>query len=218
MSVDAVVTGLANLDFDGAAHGARRSFARSTGRADRLMRRRLVARELHQLIEVRYAACRTGGDRARREGVDANAARAHFSGQIPHGAFERRLDRPHHVVMRNDFLAAVVGRGQQAAAVSHQRFGQARHADEGVARDVHRLEKALPRSVGHTACKIALGRIGNGMKQEIELSPIAFNGTKHRFRLRVIAHVQRKNEGCFNLLGQRAHEGLGLVVEIRDCQ
>ena len=57
--------------------------------------------------------------------------------QVASRALQRRLDRPHHVVVLHHHLRAVVGHGEQRAAVGHQRLGQLRHADERPAGDLH---------------------------------------------------------------------------------
>ena len=46
--------------------------------------------------------------------------------------------------MLDDLFAAVIARGEQATACRHQRLGEVRHADEGIAGNIHRGQKSLP--------------------------------------------------------------------------
>jgi hypothetical protein len=56
------------------------------------------------------------------------------------------------------------------------------------------------------------------MEQKIELPPLGFNRSKYGFHLCVVAHLERENDRCSQLLRQRAHEGFRLRIQISDGQ
>ena len=105
--------------------------------------RRTATRFIEQLVEVPNAGRRTRLDRSWRNGVDPDAAGPELGREIPNGRFERGLYRTHDAVARNDLLGADIGHGEQGPALVHERLGEARHAHEGVARDVHGASEAF---------------------------------------------------------------------------
>lgn len=58
--------------------------------------------------------------RSGRDGVDANAARPQFIGEIATGRFQRGLDRSHDIVVRNHLVGAIVAHREHRAALCHQ--------------------------------------------------------------------------------------------------
>ena len=159
-----------------------------------------------------------GLQRTRRDGIDADALRAQFGGQVAHRCFQRRLHGSHQAIIGDDFLGAQVTHGHQAAAVRHQGFGQLRHAHEGVAGDIHRLREAVSRTVRHAAMQVLFGRVSDGMDHEIEPPPLLRDLRKQRFELARHGHVEWRHDGRLHLLRQRFHMRTGLVIEPGDCQ
>lgn len=105
--------------------GGRRADQEGGERANILDTRQFPARAFRRspfqhLVEPVDAAGRARGDRARRDGVGANAFGSKFRRNVARRAFQRRLDRSHQVIVRDDTLGAVEGDAQEAAAVRHQ--------------------------------------------------------------------------------------------------
>jgi hypothetical protein len=55
---------------------------------------------------------------------------------------------------------------EQRPAIRHQRLGEPRHADEEMAGDVHRQQKALARAVDHAAVQVLPGRKRDRVQRE----------------------------------------------------
>ena len=102
--------------------------------------------DFNQFVEFGDAAGGAGFQRAGRDGVDADVLVAEFGGEIAGGRLQGGLDRTHHVVMVHDLVGAVIAHRHQRAALFHQRLGQPRHFDEGIAGHAHRLQRSLPAS------------------------------------------------------------------------
>ena len=122
-------------------------------------------------------------ERARRNGVHANASRPEFVGQVAAGSLQRRLDRPHDVVVRHDAIGAVIAHREHRAAFGHQRRRELRHSDEGMAGHVHRLGEAFGRTVEKPDLKVLLRRKGDRMHENVEPSPCVLNLLEHRLQL-----------------------------------
>ncbi|MNT38219.1 hypothetical protein D3C72_1744050 [compost metagenome] len=148
--------------------------------------------------------------------MHADAFRAQLVRHVAGGAFQRRLHRPHDVVVLDHLVGAVIAHGDQRAAVLHQRLGQARHLDEGVARDAHRLQEAVARAVGDAAVQVVHRAEGDGVHHEVDLAPGFLDRGEHLFQLAVSLHVQRQDQRCGQAFGQRAHEFFRLLVEVGD--
>ena len=149
----------------------------------------------------------------RRDGIDADALRTQFGRQVAHRCFQRRLHGTHQAIVGDDFLGAQVTHGHQAAAVRHQRFGQFRHAHEGVAGDIHRLREAVGRTVRDAAMQVLFRRVSDGMDDEIEPPPLLLDLRKQRFELARHGHIERRHDGRLHLLRQRLHMRTRLVIE-----
>ena len=91
--------------------------------------------------------------------------------EIAHRGFQRRLGRPHGVVVRHRAVAAVIGEREHGAAIRHQRRRALGRLDEGKARDQHGAQEVLARRVGEAAGQLGLVGEGDGVDQKIELAP-----------------------------------------------
>mmetsp|Transcript_15010 Transcript_15010/g.58821 ORF Transcript_15010/g.58821 Transcript_15010/m.58821 type:complete len:311 (-) Transcript_15010:38-970(-) len=175
--------------------------------------RRALARALQQLVEMRQARGRAGGHRPRRHRVDADAARAQLGREVAHAGLQRGLHRAHQAVAGHHLFGTEVAHGDQAATLRHQRLGQARHAQQGVAGDVHRAGEAGGAGVDDAAHQVGLGREGDGVDEKVQPAPLPRDGVEHRLQLAGLLHVQRQAQRGAHLLGQRLHMRPGLVVE-----
>src|SRR5690349_7926107 len=110
---------------------------------DQFAHRRLLHRLVQQKIEVLEPRSRARLERPRRYRMDPDAPRAELIGEIAAGGFQRSLDWPHDIVVRDHALRAVVAHGEHSTAIFHQRRCELRHANEGVAGDVDRAAESL---------------------------------------------------------------------------
>ena len=139
-------------------------------------------------------------------------------GEVPARRLERRLHRPHHVVVGHHPVRADVAHGEHRPAVLHQGCGQLRHPDEGVAGDVHRLGEPCRRAVQEPALEVLLRREGDGVDQAVQLPPASPDEVEHRLELAGDAHVQRGGERRSHLAGERLDVGPCLLVQPGDRQ
>ncbi len=83
---------------------------------------------------------------------------AKIVGQIAGAGFQRGLGHAHDVVVRHDFLRAVVGHGDNAAAFGHERRGFAGQGDQGIGADVVRDAEGF--AGGVEKCRLRALRAG----------------------------------------------------------
>jgi hypothetical protein len=100
-------------------------------------------------------------------------------------------------------MAAVVGHGEQRAALTHQRLGQMRHANERPAGNLHGRQKTLARRIDHAPLQRVLGRERDGVHDEIELAPVARDALENRLHLSGHSHVERHHDRRFELARER---------------
>lgn len=136
--------------------------------------------------------------------------RRHIAGR----RLERRLDRPHDVVVLNDLVGTEIGDRHARAAMSHQRLRAAHHADERVDRDIHRRGEALARAVDHPGMEIILGTERHRVETDIDLSPSLADCVEDPRILIVVAHVERQDDAGAELFRERADIFLRLVILI----
>jgi hypothetical protein len=105
--------------------------------------------------------------------------------------------------VRDHLGGAEVAHREQRAAVRHERFGEARHAEERVARDVHRAGEALARAVGDAAVQIGGRREGDRVQDEVEPPPLRANRFEQRFQVAAALDVERHGDRRGELLRQR---------------
>ena len=142
-------------------------------------------------------------DRARRDGVDADLLGAEIGGEIANRHLQRRLGDAHDVVVRNPFLAAVVGQRQQRAAVRHHLLGALSDGHERIAGDQHRLAEIVRRGVDVAAIELLLVGEGDGVHHEVERAPGLLRGREHGVDGRRIGHVAMAEHLRADLLRQR---------------
>ena len=141
---------------------------------------------------------------------------AQLVGEVAAAGFERRLHRPHDVVVRHDLVGAVVAHREHRAAVLHQRRRQPGHAHERMAGDVHRLGEARGRAVEEAALQVFLRREGDRVHQDVEPAPLLVDRLEHRLELARRRDVERQEQRRLQLARQRLDVRPGLLVEVGD--
>ena len=107
------------------------------------------------------------------------AALAEIGGEIADARLERGLGHAHHVVMRHHLLGAVIGEGEERAALPHQGLGALGERGEGVAGDEERLDEIVLGRVDVAPVELLLVGEGDGMNQEIERAPLLGDRVEH---------------------------------------
>ncbi len=169
-----------------------------------------------QFIEAIDAARGPRLDGARGDGVHPDPLGAEFRSHVAHRALERRLHRPHKVVVIDDPRRAIEGDREQRSAVRHQWLGQAGHAHEGMARHFHRLGKSGRAAIDHAAVQILARGEGDGMQDEVELVPALRQRAEDGLERAVLAQIAGQDVRAFEAFAQGPHMRFGLVVEVGD--
>src|ERR1700731_3967753 len=73
-----------------------------------------------------------------RNAVDPDFFRTEIVGKIARARFETGLGYAHHVVVRHNLLRAVIGHGDDAASIGHQRRYFTRERHQRVSADIVR--------------------------------------------------------------------------------
>ena len=173
---------------------------------------------LHQVVEILDAGGGAGGERAGRDGVHPDALGPQLGGHVAGGGLECGLDRPHHAVVGNHFVGAVVAHGEQAATLVHQRFGEFGHAHEGVAGDVHRALEAFTRAVGDAAVQVVLGGEGDGVDKKVQSAPALADLFEYGFEFAGLFHVQWQDQRGAELFCQGADIAFRLGIHVSNGQ
>ena len=142
------------------------------------------------------------------------ALAAEIDGEIAHARLERRLGDAHDVVMGHHLLGAVIGEGQDRAAVGHQLLGPLGDRGQRVAGDQHRLGEIVGGGVDIAAGELVLVGKGDGMDQEIEAAPETLDLGEDRIHRRRVGDVAMADDMGADLLGQRLDallQGVALV-------
>src|SRR5690606_11990199 len=131
---DHVIAGIdvMNLAGDAARQVAQEIEAGAADVVDRdvALERRIVLVPFQNVAEIADPGGGERLDRPGRYGVDADLLAAEVDGEIAHRRLERRLGHAHDVVVRHDPLGAVIGEGEEAAAVRHHRRRAPRYIGE----------------------------------------------------------------------------------------
>ncbi|SVD08661.1 uncharacterized protein METZ01_LOCUS361515, partial [marine metagenome] len=91
---------------------------------------------LHQVGESGDAASGQGVHRAGTDAVHANFLFTKVGRQITRARLKRRLGHAHDVVVRNNFLRAVVAHADDAATVGHQRLRPPGQSHQRIGADI----------------------------------------------------------------------------------
>ena len=118
----------------------------------------------------------------------------------------RRLGHAHHVVVRHNFLRAVVGHGDDAAAIFHERRGGARHRDQRIHADVVGDAEAFARGVDELAFQFLSRSEGHAVHQHMQLAVALFELDKQAVDVGVIGHIA--HEAFRARQGERSGPGL----------
>src|SRR5271167_1766768 len=181
---------------------------------DEPARRRALRHPLHQCVEIRNPRGGAGGERARADGMHANALGPKLDGQVAHGRFERRLDRPHDPVILDDLVGAMIAHGEDRSPTGHQLFGPARQVEQRPARYIHRRQKAVARAVGDAPGERLPRGEGDRVDENVEASPFRRDRLEHRIDLHRVANLQRQQQRRFDRLRQRLDIRARPIVEI----
>ena len=122
--------------------------------------------------------------------------------------FERRLDRPHEVIILDRLFSAVEGYRQQAAArLRHQGFGELRHSQEGMHGNLHGVGKPARRAIDERPdpADPPRGRAKlTGVKREVEPSPFGGDFFEDRLELAFDGDVALTSDLAPQFLDKRA--------------
>ena len=171
---------------------------------------------VQQKLKVFQARRGSSLQRTGRNRMHANALGAELIGQIAAHRLQRRLHRAHDIVVRHDAIGAEVAHREHRPAIGHQRRGEFRHANEGMARNVHRLGEALGRAVQDAALKIGLGREGDRMDQDVEPPPFRADLIEHRFQLSGNGDIHFPDDRRLELPRKRLDMPSRLLVQPRN--
>ena len=120
--------------------------------------------------EARDAARGQRAHRARRDGVDADAAVAEVPRQVADDRLERGLGHAHHVVAGHRAVGGDVGErhDRAAAAGAHVGLHLAGERGERVGRDVERQVEARAAGVDEAAAEVLRLGVGHGVHQDVD--------------------------------------------------
>ena len=162
-----------------------------------------------------------GVNRSGGNAIYPNLFRPEIVGEITGTGFETRFGHAHHVVMRNNFLSAVIGHRHNASAICHHRRHSPRQRDERIGADVVRGPKRLACRTHKIAFERFLGRERDGMQHKIDTVGFAANFFKKRRDFFVAGNIARKQRGLF---AKFTHEfldvflqPLALIIENQFC-
>ena len=88
------------------------------------------------------------------------------------------LGDAHDIVMRDDFLGAVIGQRQHRAAGLHHRARALGDGDEAVDRDVHRHQEIVDGRVDELSAQLVLVRKADRVDDEVEPLPLRLSSAK----------------------------------------
>src|SRR5271157_1941467 len=148
--------------------------------------------------------------------MNADAFRPKLRGDVSDRSLQRGFDGTHEIVVFDDLFRTVEGDREQASASRHEGLGQARHANERMARNVHGEREAGLRAIGDPAVQILLRREGDRMQQKIEPAPPLADPREPRLKLPWFAHVASDDDRALEFFGQWADVRLRLRIEIGD--
>src|SRR5882724_3731956 len=161
---------------------------------DVALQRRVELVPFENIAKIADARRRQGLDRARGDGVDPDVLAAEVGGHIADAGFERRLGHAHDIVMRHHALGAVVGEGEQAAAVRHELDRPLRHRGEGVAGDVEREGEVLAAGIDVLALELVLVREGDGVDDEVHAAPAFGDGGEYGVDAGIVGDIAGNHE------------------------
>ncbi len=120
--------------------------------------------------------------------MDADVPRCEIGGRSVR-LLPGRLHRSHQIVVVDDALSPEKADGYQGSAFLHQRGGEPRHSDKGMARYIHGLRETVSGAVDDARLQVLSWREGDRMKQEIEAAPFICYGVENRLELPINANV-----------------------------
>src|SRR5262249_3880301 len=130
--------------------------------------------------------------------------RAQVSGQIADARLERGLRDAHHVVVREDALAAQVREREDAAATArfHQRQGGSRERDERVGGHVQSDTESFARRLDERLREILTQRVGRAVDQKVQTAVLFLNLGEKQGHLLVVRDVARQQRDVRNALAE----------------
>ncbi|SOZ98030.1 ABC transporter, periplasmic substrate-binding protein (fragment) [Cupriavidus taiwanensis] len=181
--------------------------------------RRGLLEMAEQLAETLDAGSGQGLDRAGRDAVGTDAARADRRGQVAHAGFERGLGQAHGVVVGNHALGAEVSQRQQRGLVRQQRQGGLGQCREAVRGNVVGDAEAFARqAVEEVAGNRFTRREADRMHQAVKLFPALAQRGKGGGNLLVAADVAFENQVAAEFLGKVADPVLEPFADVGEGQ
>ncbi len=148
-----------------------------------------------------------------RDGVHADVERSKLKGEVAAGGLQRRLDRPHHIVIGDHPVGADIAHREHRPPIGHQGCGELRHAHERVAGNVHGPGEAGSRTIEQSALKVVFRREGDRVNEAVELSPAGADQRKQFLQLAGVFDIERSGDLGAQSLRERLDVRTGLVVE-----
>uniref|UniRef100_A0A182MQ53 Uncharacterized protein n=1 Tax=Anopheles culicifacies TaxID=139723 RepID=A0A182MQ53_9DIPT len=182
--------------------------------------RRLGLDELQDGREVLDAAGGQRLDRAGRDAVGADAARAQRGGQVAHAGFERGLGQAHGVVVGHHAFGAQVGQRQhRAVAAFHQRQRGLGHGGETVGRDVVGDAEAFARQAVQEVAGDGFARSETDrVHQAVQAVPALGQVGEGGFDLAVFGDVAGQHDVAAEFGGEFGHAVLEAVTDVGEGQ
>ena len=144
------------------------------------------------------------------DAIDANFLGPKIVGQIARARFERRLGDPHDIVVGHDLFRAVVGHGDNASALGHQRRSGVGKRDERVSAHVVRHAECLAAGVHKIAFERLFRREGDGVQQQMQPAEFLARFVEHARDVIVLRHITFHQQ---RVCAERAGEFLDIFLE-----
>ncbi len=122
--------------------------------------------------KVADAASGESLDGASGDGVDADVLRAEIRGEVADDGLEGSFRRAHDVVVREDLVGAIVGEGEDRAALGHERLGGAGERNQRIGADIEGDAEVFTGGLDDSVLDV-WGE-ANGVDEDVELSVCGF--------------------------------------------
>src|SRR5271165_3448611 len=164
---------------------------------------------LHHFAQAADATRSQGLHRSGGDGVDANVVLAEIVGEVADAGFQRGLGHSHHVVLGDNFLGAVVGQGDNAAAAGHERGRGAGERNQRVGAGIEGNAEGFTAGLGEVVLQRLGGSVGDAVDEGVELAVFRFQLGEERGDLVVVGDVALEAGG----VGQGGDHVVGFLLE-----
>jgi hypothetical protein len=169
---------------------------------------------VEDLAEVADASGGEGFDWACGDGVDANFFCAEVGGEVADGGFQSGFCDAHDVVVGEDLFSAVVGEGEDGAALGHEWLCAAGEGDEGVDADV--VGDAEVVALGVEDVVLDVGSEADGVDEDVDLSIGGFELLEDGVDVGVDGDVAAEGFGAGEIGGELFGFALEALVLVAD--